>query len=476
MRTLRWRLTLWYGGMAAAILVVLASILYLSVRASLLDVRREDVRYTAGSASKILEETGSPKSAVGDIRRRDVRTVWTIGEVRRQDVQVVIRDANGEVLTATSDEEEQPEITSSYTAYPEVRQDGRYLATTFSSEEVPDVTGEAYMVLPAWDPVLQRLLLIEVLAVVGALALMVGFGPKLAGRALRPLKNVSAVAGELRRGRLGSRVALPELGSRRDEVGEVARSFDAMAESLEKLFETERESKEALRRFVADASHELRTPLTSILGYLDVLNESGDKDPSVRHRALEAMRNEGGRMARLVEDLLVLARLDARREVAEEPVDLVALAREVVSNHPERHIELVAPDLAVSVLAEREALRRVISNLLSNAAKHTIPEKKIRVSVGREGWEAVLRVADEGVGIPEYALPHVFERFYQAESSRTGEGSGLGLAIAWETVEALGGRIEVESAPDEGSIFTVRLPLSKCFRRERSFQARISSL
>ena len=225
MRTLRWRLTFWYGGMAAAILIILASVLYLSVRASLLAIQREDVGDTAASASQILEETGSPKSAVGDIRQKDVRTVWAIGEVRRPDVQVVIRGPNGNVRAATSDVEDPPEVAPSDAVYPEVRQDGRYLATTFESEELPGVTGEVYTVLPAWDPLLQRLLLIEVVAVAGALALMVGFGPKLAGRALRPLKNVSAVAGELRRGKLGSRVDLPELTLPRratDAAGDLA--------------------------------------------------------------------------------------------------------------------------------------------------------------------------------------------------------------------------------------------------------------
>ncbi len=476
MQTLRWRLTLWYGGMAAAILILLAAILYFSVWRSLVDIRQEDVRDTAASAGQILEETGSPKSAVGEIRRRDVRTVWAIGEVRRQDVQVVISDAGGTVLAQTPGDEAPPETVPSDAAYPEVRQDGRYLMTTFSSEEDPGESGVVYTVLPAWDPLLRRLLLIEVAAVAGALALMVGFGPKLAGRALRPLKSVSTVAGELRRGRLGSRVNLPELKNRRDEVGELAGSFDAMAESLERLFEAERESKETLRRFVADASHELRTPLTTVLGYLDVLDETGDTDPVARHRILGAIRDEGGRMARLVEDLLVLARLDDRREMPAEVVDLVALAREVTSNHPGRRIEFTVPDLAVPVLAEREALRQVVSNLLSNAVKHTPPEKKILVSVDREGQEAVLRVADEGAGIPEDALPHVFERFYRAESSRAGEGSGLGLAIVRETVQALEGGIEVESVPGKGSTFTVRLPLSESPRTERSSQRKIRLL
>jgi len=182
-------------------------------------------------------------------------------------------------------------------------------------------------------------------------------------------------------------------------------------------------------------------------------------------------------MARLVEDLLVLARLDEGREMPAELVDLVALAREVASNYPDRRIEFQTPDRDVPVLANPEALRRVVSNLISNAVKHTPPEYEILVSVAQEGREAVLRVADEGAGIPEDALPHVFERFYRAESSRAGEGTGLGLAIVRETVEALEGQIEVQSAPGEGSAFTVRLPLSeKLPEREKDSQRKVNPL
>lgn len=205
MQTLRWRLTLWYGGMAAAILILLASILYLSARSSLIAIRQDDVRDTADSVSQVLEETGTPASAVGNVRRKDVRTVWAIGEVRREDVQVVIKDADGSVLAATPyGGRDAPETDASDAAYPEVSRDGRYLTTTFDSEEVPGATGLVYTVLPTWDPVLRRLFLTEVAAVVAAIALIVGFGPRLARGALKPLENVSTVAGELRRGGSGA--------------------------------------------------------------------------------------------------------------------------------------------------------------------------------------------------------------------------------------------------------------------------------
>jgi two-component system OmpR family sensor kinase len=342
-----------------------------------------------------------------------------------------------------------------------VQRTGRHLATTFTSRKVPGTSGEVYVTLSRVGPVLRRLLAAEIIAVAVALALVAGLGPTVAARALRPLKRVSAVAGELRRGELGSRVNLPGLKSRRDEVGEVATSFDEMARDLERLFEAEHESKESLRRFLADASHELRTPLTSVLGYLDVLVEGGDADPAFRDRALRAMQDEAERMSRLVDDLLALARLDTRREDPKEPVDLAALAREVAGTYPGCRIEVSARDGPVTVLAGPESLRRVVSNLLSNAVRHTPSDKDIRVCVKSENREAVLRVDDDGVGIPKEALPHIFERFYRVESARTGEGSGLGLAIVKETVEFLGGMVEVESAPDAGSSFTVRLPLSE---------------
>ncbi len=425
------------------LLVLLSTILYFNVRVSLIADSREEVRSAAALARGVLEQTGSPEAAA---------------RAREPGVWVIIRDSEGAVLAASPGAEDIPQLTSS-ARYPQVRRAGEYFATTFTSQRVSGATGEVYTTLTGAGPVLPRLLVAEIVGVAAALALVAGLGPALAARALRPLKRVSAVARELRRGELGSRVNLPELGSRRDEVGEVATSFDEMARSLEDLFEAERESKEAMRRFLADASHELRTPLTSVIGYLDVLIEKGKVDPAFRQKALTAMRDEAGRMARLVEDLLALARLDSRREGAREPVDLAALAREATGAYPERSIEVSALS-PVLVLAQPDPLRRVVSNLLSNAVKYTPSDKNVRVSVKREDQEAVLRVADEGVGIRKEDLPYIFERFYQTGSSRKGEGTGLGLAIVKETVEALDGRIEVESVPDAGSVFTIHLPLS----------------
>lgn len=432
--------------MAVGLLVLLSAILYFNVRVSLIADSRDEVRSAAALARGVLEETGSPEAAA---------------RAREPGVWIIIRDSEGAVLAASPGAEEIPELNPS-ARYPRIQRTGGYFITTFASRGAypSGVTGEVYTRLTGAGPVLPSLLIAEIIGVAGALALIAGLGPALATRALRPLKRVSAVARELRQGKLGSRVNLPKLKSRRDEVGEVATSFDEMARSLEDLFEAERESKEALRRFLADASHELRTPLTSIIGYLDVLAERGDVDPASRQEALGAMRDEAGQMVRLVEDLLALARLESLRERPKEPVDLAKLAHELAEAYPEARLEIEARE-PVAVLADVDSLRQVVLNLLSNAVKHTPPGNGIRVCVEREDGEAVLRVADEGVGIPKEDLPHVFERFYRAESSRGGEGSGLGLAIVRETVESLDGRVEVKSAPGAGSVFTVLLPLSE---------------
>ncbi|MGI9048739.1 MAG: histidine kinase dimerization/phospho-acceptor domain-containing protein, partial [Rubrobacteraceae bacterium] len=344
-RTLRWRLTFWYGAGAVALLVLFALIpvtFYANIPSSLRPDPISTTRSTAKSAQRILEKTGSPSLVIETIQEP---YVW-----------VIVRDKQGHALAFTPGAEDLPEMNLPANSYPEVRRKREYAATALKSGGSGE-TIEVYAGEPlSNDPFLRSLVLFEVVGLLVGLVLMVGLGPTLAAAALKPLRRVSEVAEELRRGRLESRVDLPELKSRNDEVGQVAASFDAMAESLEELFDAEHESRESMRRFVADASHELRTPLTSILGYLDVLDEGGDRDPDVRRRAYAAMKIEGGRMTNLVEDLLTLARLESRQEIHADLVDIVALARDIAGGYPGRRIE-VAADGPVELAAEPRVLR-----------------------------------------------------------------------------------------------------------------------
>jgi two-component system OmpR family sensor kinase len=224
-------------------------------------------------------------------------------------------------------------------------------------------------------------------------------------------------------------------------------------------------SEERMRRFVADAAHELRTPLTSLQGHAELYRQGALATPEAISRAMSRIESSTGRMARLVEDLLLLARLDQQRTLEREPVDLVALAREAAADFgavaPDRPFEQRLEDETV-VLGDRIRLRQMIDNLLANAWTHTPTATPVRLSVRRRGQDAELVVADEGPGIPPEAQERVFERFWRADPGRTRKrgGTGLGLAIVASIVAAHDGTVDLASTPGRGTIFTVHLPLA----------------
>jgi two-component system OmpR family sensor kinase len=228
-------------------------------------------------------------------------------------------------------------------------------------------------------------------------------------------------------------------------------------------------SEARLRRFVADAAHELRTPLTSLRGYVELYSQGALSTPEALDRAMGRIGAEASRMGRLVEDLLLLARLDQQRALDQERVDLVALAHEAATDFaaiaPHRPFTTAWDGEAV-VLGDRVRLRQVIDNLLTNARTHTPPETPVHLAVRRDGDLAELIVADKGPGIPPAAKERVFERFWRGDPgrSRARGGTGLGLSIVASIVAAHGGTVDLASAPGEGTTFTVRLPLAPLTR------------
>ena len=220
-----------------------------------------------------------------------------------------------------------------------------------------------------------------------------------------------------------------------------------------------------LRRFVADAAHELRTPLTSLRGYAELYRQGALSDDASVTNAMGRIESEGARMARLVDDLLLLARMDQDRGLERSPVDLGALVSDAVED-----FRVVSPDRPVTLTVEpgttaagdRLRLRQVVDNLLVNARTHTPAGTVVRVMVAHEGGEAVLTVADSGPGIAAEDQERIFERFWRADPARTRSrgGTGLGLAIVASLVEAHGGSIAIRSEVGAGAAFTVRLPLA----------------
>jgi two-component system OmpR family sensor kinase len=242
----------------------------------------------------------------------------------------------------------------------------------------------------------------------------------------------------------------------------------ALNEMLGQIEESTRQreaNEQRLRRFVADAAHELRTPLTSLRGYAELYRQGALPTPAAVSRAMGRIESEAGRMGRLVEDLLLLARLDQQRALEWERVDLVALAHEAALDFaavaPDRPFATELDGEAV-VLGDRVRLRQVLDNLLANARTHTPAATPVRLAVRCRGQDAELVVADEGPGIPPESQERVFERFWRGDPGRTRQrgGAGLGLAIVASIVAAHGGTVDLFSEPGRGAVFTVRLSLS----------------
>ncbi|QUQ67892.1 sensor histidine kinase [Kutzneria sp. CA-103260] len=296
---------------------------------------------------------------------------------------------------------------------------------------------------------------------------------------LRPLTRIETTAQAIAGGELDLRVADTDP---RTETGRLGSSLNVMLARISAALTASAQSEQRLRRFVADASHELRTPLTSIRGFAELYRRGGAPSPADVERLMARIESESIRMGLLVEDLLMLARLDQERSLDFAEVDLLVVAADAVHDAraaaPERRIVLESPHGAVRVIGDEHKLRQVVMNLVTNAVTHTPADAAVRVAVRQErtrpsdhavavaGGElpktsrfAVLEVIDSGPGIPEDQGKLVFDRFYRADQarSRANGGSGLGLAITAAILEAHSGRIELLSIPGQGTKFRVLL-------------------
>jgi two-component system OmpR family sensor kinase len=285
----------------------------------------------------------------------------------------------------------------------------------------------------------------------------------LVGRwALRPLEDVIGTAQQIGAGSLDTRV---EVSSSAPDVERLAEAMNTMLGRLEDAFAAKDRSEARMRQFVGDASHELRTPLAAVIGYAELYQEHMARTPEQVDRVMGRIVAEGTRMQSLVEDLLLLARLDEGRPLARDAVDLAALVEDSVSAirviDPSRTFVLSSACGDVEVIGDGVALRQIVDNLLANVVAHTPPGTRAEVTLAVDGDAAVLTVSDDGPGMSDEHRARAFDRFWRAELARSRPGgSGLGLAIVAELVRAHGGSIDVESAPGEGCTFMVRLPLA----------------
>jgi two-component system OmpR family sensor kinase len=284
-------------------------------------------------------------------------------------------------------------------------------------------------------------------------------------RTFRPLAQIEDTAAAIAAGDLTRRI--PE-GTANDEVASLSRSLNAMLAQIEQSFAVREASEERMSQFVADASHELRTPLAAVRGYAELFRQGAVREPEDVAGAMRRIEGEAIRMGGLVEDLLLLTRLDTRRPLSRGPIDLTVVAADAVQDaralDPTRQVRLLglAGDLGPTTLEGDEAkLRQVVTNLVGNAVNHTPAGTDIEIAVGNVDGRAKLEVRDHGAGVDPVTARRVFERFYRADPSRgrgNGGGNGLGLAIVAAIVSAHGGRVGVAATPGGGATFIVDLP------------------
>jgi len=273
---------------------------------------------------------------------------------------------------------------------------------------------------------------------------------------------VTCTAGAIAAGDLTRRV---EPADSKSEIGRLGLALNGMLSQIESAFAERTASNGRLRRFVADASHELRTPLTSIRGYSEMLRRGAAESPEDAELARRRIEEESIRMTGLVDDMLVLARLDQGRPLEQEPVDLQAIATDAAADArvvaPQREINLTSAGTVV-VNGDDTRLRQVLGNLVRNAIVHTPPQTSIDISLSTQDSVARLSVADHGPGLSAEEIDRIFEPFYRADPSRSRDsgGAGLGLSIVSAVVTAHGGQVKVRETDGGGATFEVDLPLA----------------
>ena len=332
--------------------------------------------------------------------------------------------------------------------------DGRYRIRASEEAQYPGYALVVAQPLHTEDSTLHRLLLIEILVTAVVLTALGALALWIIRLSLRPLRRIEQTAQAITGGDLSRRV---EYADPQTEVGRVGSALNTMLDRIES-------SDRRLRRFIADASHELRTPLAAVRAYSELFGRGAAARPADLERSMSGITRETERMSLLVDDLLLLARLDEGRPLEQKPVDLAAVVSEAADAarvvEPNRPVEVSVEPATVTGDAVR--LRQVLDNLLANARTHTPEGVPVSVELRRVDSRAELTVADRGPGLTEEQAARVFERFYRADSSRAraSGGAGLGLSIVAAVVEAHGGTAAARPTPGGGATFAITLPLA----------------
>ncbi|MEU5700504.1 sensor histidine kinase [Streptomyces aurantiacus] len=486
-RTLRTRLVVSAVALIAVVCAVIGTVTTIALRSHLYEQLDDTLRDTGMRAAGPLHPGGDQPGPRGDDKQKRTLSEFVTqgpqpsGTVAAEVTDGSITDAQVGKKTKSDDGipdvDPQPLTSAQQAVLASVPQDGEPHTVTlpglgdYHVQYQTGDNGSFYVGMPTEDVTntLNTLILVEVSVTLAGLLAASFAGVTIVTVALRPLRKVASTAtrvselplhtGEVT---LDERVAESETDPH-TEVGQVGAALNRMLDHVHGALHARQESETRVRQFVADASHELRTPLASIRGYAELTRRGREETgPDTRH-ALGRIESEAGRMTGLVEDLLLLARLDAGRPLSYEHTDLSPLVVDAVSDARaagrEHNWRLELPDEPALVLADAARVQQVMVNLFANARTHTPPGTTVTARVRRQGAWVCVDVQDDGQGIPPDLLPHVFERFARGDSSRSrASGStGLGLAIVQAVAAAHGGAVTVDSVPGH-TVFTVHLP------------------
>lgn len=455
-RSLRWRLVGWYVLLLTGVLLLFSIGIYLAVQKLLLDSVDDALTHQAALIANTIVITDDGPHLKGDVELRGRRDSEFFTRLYRSDgtqsfEQNSMSERAPDQPDAVADAlRGKRRITQAQT------REGTMRIATFPIAEDKRIVGaiQVGMSLEDSEDTLRRLIKVLLVLAPTILLLASGGGLFLAYRALAPIDRITRTAQRISAENLGGRIAFT---GPNDEVGRLARTFDAMLARLEAAFIRQ-------RQFTADASHEIRTPLTAIIGQIDVALER-PRDTASYQATLTTVREQAQRLARLASDLLFLARADAQAlRVVTEPIALDSLLPAIVAQveplaAARSQTVTLTPAPAVTY-GDEDQLIRMLLNLLDNAIRYTPPGGRIAVDCTPANGSIAIRVADSGPGIAQEHLPRLFDRFYRIDRGRNRAqgGSGLGLAIAQCIAQAHGGQITIESAIGQGSAFTVVLP------------------
>jgi two-component system OmpR family sensor kinase len=467
--SLRARLLLVLAGLAVVGLLVADVVTYAALRSFLVD------RVDNSLATSIRDVKGGP---MGERRFIPPRKLYHDFAAETGGLYVEWRDADGTVSEAGVVSEGPEPPTPDLPERLEAPQPGEARLFTvpgrkggpdFRVRVEPQAFGGALVLAAPLDGVegtLRRLAAIMIIVSALVVGGMVALGLWLVRVGLRPLRRIEHTAAAIAAGDLSRRI---ETASPRTEVGRLGRALNVMLGQIEAAFAQRAASERRLRRFLADASHELRTPLSAVRAYAELFERGARDRPDDLERSMAGIGRETRRMGDLVDELLLLARLDQGRPLERVEVDIARVCRDAVDAaralDPGRAVSLEAPD-ALTVTGDPDRLRQVVDNLLANVRAHTPPGAPATVRAGEVAGDhalAIIEVADTGPGLTEQEAARAFERFYRADPSRArdGAGSGLGLSIVAAIAEAHGGRATVSSTPGAGACFRVELPLGR---------------